>query len=245
MKIQNNKLLKSLIPTIGSENEETRKQWVSRKLQSLPNGKRLLDAGAGTQQYRKFCQQLIYVSQDNCKYDGTGNSLGLQTEVFDYQKIDIESDIIYIPEPDQSFDYVLCTEVLEHIPNPELAIKEFSRLLKPGGKLILTAPFCSLTHFAPAHYQTGFSRYYFEHILPLYQMEILELTANGNYFQYLAQETRRLRQIAEKYSKTQLNLFENFLIWELLLLLDKLNNKDANSNELLCYGFNVVAKKLR
>lgn len=243
MKISNTGFLKILIPKIGTENEVTREKWVSDKLSSIPKGKRLLDAGAGTQQYRKYCQHLIYVSQDNCKYDGTGNSLGLQTEVFDYQKIDIESDIISIPEPDQSFDYVLCTEVLEHIPNPELAIREFSRLLKPGGELILTAPFCSLTHFAPAHYQTGFSKYFFEYTLPKHQMEILEILPNGNYFQFLAQEIRRLRHIAEKYSNKKINLIELFFLWVVLNLLEKLNKGDANSDVLLCYGYHVTAKK--
>jgi 2-polyprenyl-3-methyl-5-hydroxy-6-metoxy-1,4-benzoquinol methylase len=43
----------------------------------------------------------------------------------------------------------MCVEVFEHLPEPIKAVEEFARLFKPGGYLILTAPFCSLTHFAP------------------------------------------------------------------------------------------------
>jgi ubiquinone/menaquinone biosynthesis C-methylase UbiE len=41
---------------------------------------------------------------------------------------------------DASFDKVLCSEVVEHIPDWEQAIKEISRVLKPGGKLVLSTP---------------------------------------------------------------------------------------------------------
>ena len=48
----------------------------------------------------------------------------------------------------------------KHVPEPTHALDEFARLLKRGGKLILTAPFASLVHMAPYHYCTGFSRYW-------------------------------------------------------------------------------------
>ena len=86
----------------------------------------------------------------------------LQTKTWDNSKLDIVSDIIQIPLPDNSVDAIMCTEVLEHLPNPILAIKEFSRLIKPAGYLILTAPFASLVHFAPYHFASGFSRYFYE-----------------------------------------------------------------------------------
>ena len=45
-----------------------------------------------------------------------------------------------LPYPDQSFDYVACLEGLEHIENPQQAIREFARLLRPGGHLIASVP---------------------------------------------------------------------------------------------------------
>lgn len=45
-----------------------------------------------------------------------------------------------LPYEDASFDYIVCVEGLEHIENPANAIREFSRLLKPGGTLIASIP---------------------------------------------------------------------------------------------------------
>src|SRR5688572_8138645 len=110
-------------------NEERRIAWVKSTLQSLPAGLRLLDAGAGEQQYRKFCSHLNYVSQDFAAYHPEEEKEGLQMEKWDYGKLDIVSDIVNIPVEAATFDAVLCTEVFEHIPDPVAAIREFSRLL--------------------------------------------------------------------------------------------------------------------
>ncbi|WP_121022373.1 class I SAM-dependent methyltransferase [Helicobacter vulpis] len=48
-------------------------------------------------------------------------------------QLDIICDITAIPERDGSFDAIMCVEVFEHLPNPILALKEFSRLLRGGG----------------------------------------------------------------------------------------------------------------
>ena len=164
-------------------NEQNRIDWVTKQLETLPEGLRLLDAGAGEQQYKPFCSHLQYVAQDFAAYKPEHSNSGLKLPAWDYGKLDMVSDIIAIPEPDQSFDVILCTEVLEHIPEPVLAIKEFARPRK-GGKLILTAPFASMTHFAPYHFATGFSRFFYEHALPAAGFQVEELSYNGNYFRH-------------------------------------------------------------
>ena len=45
-----------------------------------------------------------------------------------------------LPFKDVSFDYVVCVEGIEHTENPYNAIREISRVLKPGGKLVITTP---------------------------------------------------------------------------------------------------------
>lgn len=92
----------------------------------------------------------------------------------------------------------MCIEVFEHIPDPISAIKEFSRLLKPGGYLVITAPFCSSTHFAPYHFYTGFNRYFYEKHLGDNGFEITEINENGNFFEFVAQELLRVQSCAEK-----------------------------------------------
>lgn len=176
-------------------NELNRQAWLKKTLSALPAGSRILDAGAGELKNRQHCGHLEYVSQDFCQYKGLrwgAINEGLQGESFDTSRIDLVSDITTIPAPDASFDAILCCEVLEHVPEPTHALDEFARLLKPGGKLIFTAPFASLVHMAPYHYCSGFSRYWYEYHLPLRGFRIEELTPNGDWFAYIEQELTRL-----------------------------------------------------
>ncbi|MCE1235666.1 MAG: methyltransferase domain-containing protein [Hyphomicrobiales bacterium] len=228
----------------GTGNAAFREAWLERKLAAVPAGSRLLDAGAGECQFRRFCSHLEYVSQDLAEYDGAGDDRGLQTGQWDTSRIDIKCDITSIPEPDASFDAILCTEVLEHLPDPVPALREMARLLKPGGVLILTAPFCSLTHFAPYHYATGFNRYFYEHHLGAFGMKIEEMAENGNYFDYVAQELRRVPSMAETYCGTTLTAAEQWMIGLNLQILDGLVAKDRGSAEVLTFGMQVVARRL-
>jgi len=59
---------------------------------------------------------------------------------------DIVGDAHNIPFGDDSFNTILCTEVLEHLKDPKKAIKEMKRVLKPGGRLILTTRFIFPIH---------------------------------------------------------------------------------------------------
>jgi ubiquinone/menaquinone biosynthesis C-methylase UbiE len=226
----------------GTTNESVRVSWVENTLKKIPGGLTILDAGAGECQFKKFCGHLTYISQDFAQYDGSG-TIGMQTGTWDNTKLDIVSDITTIPLSDQSVDAIMCTEVFEHIPNPVLAIKEFSRLLKPGGYLLITAPFASLTHFAPYHFASGFSRFFYEKHLPENGFAIEDLNLNGNFFEYIAQENRRIPYVARKYTGKKINIFAKAIIYMNLLLLSRLTRKDKGSSELLCFGIHIFARK--
>jgi SAM-dependent methyltransferase len=228
---------------VGLSNALARKIWVEGALAKIPAGARLLDAGAGESPYRVACRHLEYVSQDLAKYDGFGNAVGLQTGQWNTSSIDIVSDIAEIPEPNASFDAILCTEVLEHVPNPVSAIKELARLLKPGGTLILTAPFCSLTHFAPYHYSTGFTRYFFATHLRNFGFEVVEMTPNGNFFEYIGQEVRRMGEMANRYCDDEIRKSERYGVQIMLGMLERLSGMDQNSSEMLHFGYHVRATR--
>jgi SAM-dependent methyltransferase len=228
---------------VGKKNQITREIWLEETLKKLPPGKRISDAGAGELRYKKFCTHLNYVSQYFAQYDGIGDHKGLQTTTWDQTKLDIISDITRIPESNNSFDAIMCIEVFEHLPEPIKAIQEFSRLLKPDGHLIITAPFCSLTHFAPYHFYSGFNRYFFEEHLYRNGFIILELVENGNYFEYLAQEIRRLPSIGLRYAHKKTTIIDYFAIYLLLRLLNGFTRYDKGSSELLNFGFNIHAIK--
>jgi ubiquinone/menaquinone biosynthesis C-methylase UbiE len=229
--------------SVGTRNDIEREAWVRQRLESIPAGSRLLDAGAGEQRFKKFCGHLHYVSQDFGQYDGTGDHAGLQTATWNQANLDIVSDITAIPEPNGSFDAILCTEVLEHLPSPIAAVAEFSRLLRADGQLILTAPFCSLTHFSPLHYFTGFNRYFYEVHLPQHGFRITEIVSNGNFFEYLAQEIRRVGSVAEKYVGIRPGILERLARKVYLGLLARLAQGDRGSAELLNFGYFVRAVK--
>jgi ubiquinone/menaquinone biosynthesis C-methylase UbiE len=227
----------------GTTNEAVRHAWVTRVLAALPDGIRLLDAGAGSGRYAPLCARFDYVAQDFGRYEGTGDGRGLHTGARDHGGLHLVCDITAIPEPDAGFDAVLCTEVLEHLPDPLAALAELARLLRPGGVLVLTAPFCSLTHYAPFHHASGFNRYFYEHHLPALGLDIEELAANGNFFEYLAQELRRVHRVAARYASARPRKWESAAVRVVLAMLGRLSRADAGSEELLCYGYHVLARK--
>ena len=228
------------------ENENTREKWIYDALTQIPPGLKILDAGAGDQHHKQWCSHLEYVSQDSAQYDGKGNGAGFHTGTYEYGELDIISDIVSIPREDKSFDAILCTEVLEHIISPEEAIRELSRLLKPKGRLILSAPFDSLTHFAPQHYFTGFNIYWYANILPKYNLKIIYSVPYGDYFEYLAQELNRIFTVANKYcpAAAVTNNEEIKALETIMRMLMRFNaNSNGASSELLCYGYLIIGEK--
>ena len=220
-------------------NEEKRQQWLAQTLAAIPSGLRILDAGAGELRNKPLCAHLSYVSQDVCQYDGSGDAQGLQTGTWNTSQIDLVCDIVNIPELDAAFDVILCSEVFEHLPDALKALDEFSRLLKPGGKLILTAPFASLVHFAPYHFATGFSRYWYECHLPTRNFEILELVPNGDWFSYIKQEMLRLPGMARQYGDRCWPLA--YLVTGLGLVYFWLRGKSRTAEDVACFGWHCIA----
>lgn len=74
---------------------------------------------------------------------------------------------------DESFDTVLCLQVLEHVFEPIRMVEEIGRVLKPDGKAVFLIPQTSTTHLAP-HYHQNLSRYWIERALSRAGLEIIE-----------------------------------------------------------------------
>ena len=115
----------------------------------------LLDAGCGEKPY-----SLIYK-------DITKKSVGCDVEycIHDQKKVDVFASLDNLPFQNNTFDTVLCTNVLEHVAENEKSFFELSRVLKNKGYIILSVPFLYPTHEVPH----DFYRYSFYGLK--YQME--------------------------------------------------------------------------
>lgn len=219
-------------------NHRQRIAFVETELKNINPGLKLLDAGCGSQQYRKYCDHLKYESQDFKQYDKSikaeyGNK---DSESYEYgADINYVGDIWNINVSDSNFDAILCTEVFEHIPYPIETVKEFSRIIKPGGKLILTAPSNSLRHFDPYFFYPGFSDRWYEKILPQFGFKIEKIQTIGNYNSWMASEIARTAVNGSIFSK--IILAPSFFYY----YFKKRTIVDVNS---LCFGYHVVAIKI-
>ena len=166
-------------------NVSERDKFVIEFSKSIPYGSKVLDAGAGSCPYRVNFSHCEYLTQDFIQLDDEQLRYGNG-----YGKIDIISDITSIPLDDETFDVIICTEVFEHIPRPDLALREFSRLLKKGGKLLITAPLMSGLHQEPYHFYGGFTPYWYKYF---FQYNLL-------FFRFLALMFRALPMLARQTS---------------------------------------------
>ena len=218
-----------------------RARWVKKTLLALPRGLRILDVGAGETPYKKWCEGQTYLAQDFSKYDGAGDGIGLHTGTWDRSNIDIVCDIVSIPQPDVSFDVIICTEVLEHVPDPAAAIAECNRLLKSGGIFIITSPFTSMTHFAPYHFCTGFNKYFYEKHLSGYEM--LEIAPQGSFFTAALQQVMLIPRFCGRYAGILGAILSIPFILPLIVFLRVIALFDSGSSELLCFAYFVRARK--
>lgn len=119
----------------------------------LAPGARVLDVGAGDAPYRELFDGFDYVTND---WAGT--------EHVPDRPFDIVAPADALPVQDASFDAVVCTQVLEHLPEPWVAVEEFHRILVPHGRVIITAPLTWYLHELPHDYYR-FTAYGLAHLL--------------------------------------------------------------------------------
>jgi SAM-dependent methyltransferase len=98
---------------------------------------KLLDFGCGSKPYEKFFNN----SNDYVGVEVSGNKKNLKSDIY--------YDGITLPFADNTFDSVLCTEVFEHVEQLDDVIIELYRVLKPGGRMIVTTPFMCIEHEMP------------------------------------------------------------------------------------------------
>jgi len=235
-----------LFPFIN--NVHFRNEWIIDKINNVNSWESILDVWAWECPYKRYCSHLRYVSQDFWEYDGKGDQIWLQTKDRDNTQLNIISDILNIPVDDSSFDNIICTEVLEHVPYPDKSITEFARILKKWWTLYVTSPFASQTHFAPYHFCTWFNIYWYEKILLDNWFTIVDFQRNGNYFQYVLVELLRFPKMIYIYSHLKIVGLILMIMWYIFVLplfiffyIFSLFTRDSETQ--LCFWYHITAKK--
>ncbi|TLG77628.1 class I SAM-dependent methyltransferase [Methylocystis sp. B8] len=175
-------------------NVRNRDRWIAEQAAGVPAGSKVLDVGAGSAPYRSLFAHCEYKTQDFAQLKDD------QLRHGGYAPIDFVSDANAIPVSDASFDVVLCTEVLEHVPEPIVVVREFGRIVAPGGRLILTAPLGSGIHQEPFHFYGGFTPYWYERFLAAAGFEAITMTANNGTLRHVGQETIRFARMTRPFS---------------------------------------------
>jgi SAM-dependent methyltransferase len=136
---------------------------------------KVLDVGCGEMPFRDFLP-------NDVQYQGIDVPEAVSFGMRDHPEI-LMFDGVHIPFPNNSWDGVLCTEVLEHTFEPDALVVEMLRVLRPGGTLLLTVPFSARVHHAPHDYQR-FTHFRLRRMLSHFAaVEILE---RGNDYSVIA-----------------------------------------------------------
>jgi SAM-dependent methyltransferase len=98
---------------------------------------------------------------------------------------DVGADVQALPFRDAVFDAIKATELLEHVPDVARALGECRRVLRPGGHLVITAPFLERLHGDPGDY-SRYTRSMWERLLAAADLKPVTIDEQGGYFTHLA-----------------------------------------------------------
>ena len=132
---------------------------------------KLLDFGCGSKPYQfLFTNTSEYIGLD---YEGEGHS-------HVNEKVDVYYDGEKIPFANESFDSVFTSEVFEHVFNIDEILPEICRVMKKGGKILITCPFVWHEHEVPVDY-ARYTQFALKHLLEKHGFSILSLDKSGDF----------------------------------------------------------------
>jgi SAM-dependent methyltransferase len=121
--------------------DEFREAFIHDAFESIGSRETLLDLGCGNRPFGDFYEKHVSYSVG---IDMPSSFHTLSVQVF--------GDATSLPFKNAVFDIVLCSEVMEHVREPEAMLREIRRVLRPGGFLVLTTPFMVPMHEEPHDY---------------------------------------------------------------------------------------------
>ncbi len=194
------------------------RERLAESARSLPAGSRVLDVGAGEAPHASLFAHTRYHTLD----------LGVGDVSWDYSRIGVVGDAHQLPFRDAAFDAVANIQVLEHLKDPGGAIREFARVLKPGGKLFLSTVMCWEIHQHPNDF-FRFTRYGLAYLYAQAELNVVSVEALGGYFWLLALRLMNLLSFFQKGWRwivfVLLAPLLGFLLPVILYFLDPLDKK--------------------
>lgn len=187
-----------------------------------------LDLGCGRSVYRNYFP----------------NRIGFDIET--RPGVDIVGDAHHLSFEDEKFDNILCIEVLEHLHSPHIAIFEMKRVLKKGGKLILTTRFIFPLHDVPEDYYR-YTKYGLKYLFRDWEIielkeEVKTIATLAVLFQRIGYQCEILRFRPFKYTF--------FVLAKILKFCDFLITKEYGNkkntvleNNILTSGYYLVCRK--
>jgi SAM-dependent methyltransferase len=130
---------------------------------------KILDVGCGTKPYRELFNVDVY---HGLEYSDSKSGTNHKSQDFVY-------DGHTFPFADNTYDSIICNEVLEHVFNPDEFLSEISRCLKKNGKLLLTVPFVWDEHEQPGDF-ARYTSFGIKYLLNKYGFQILEFHKTAN-----------------------------------------------------------------
>jgi len=138
---------------------------------------------------------------------------------------DVLADASCLPILSEQVDAVVCTEVLEHLAHPDLALMEMTRCLRPGGSIVVTVPFLFPVHADPCDYYR-YTSWCLQEMLMRAGLEGVAIHTQGGYFAVL---TDMMRDAVERVRPTPVRwllgapvlLLRPILLWLDAVLADR------------------------
>ena len=140
----------------------------------LKPGMLVLDAGSGHLEEQLMRKELL----------ATGATLHTM-DMNPGPGVDFTGDVSAMEFASETYDAVICTQVMEHVQSPERTCAELTRVLKPGGHLFITAPQSAPLHNIPWHYFNP-TKFGLQMLVEKNGLKILEIVAQGGHFSQLA-----------------------------------------------------------
>ncbi len=193
---------------------------------------RVLDIGCGAKAKRHLVSDRVteYVGLDH------------EGSLHDRSQVDLLGTAYHIPQPNESFDGVVCTAVLEHLEEPQAALVESLRVLRRGGSAIYTVPLFWHLHEEPRDF-FRYTKYGLRHLFERAGFEVIEITpASGFWLTFGSEWGYYLVALARgpiQYFARLLVAVNNLVFpW-----LDRIDRRLNPSTEKFTWMYLVVAKK--